>query len=98
MAGKKMPKLAKNTERFKSGEEIELTEHRAMIYLPENSVEVTIEASIFEDGEVHVVSKKMNMEALRDAFQRADDGYIDEDDRFVLTDRGLKFLEECGDG
>lgn len=93
MAGERMPVTSNVAERFESGQEVELLEHRAMVYLPEDSVEVLIDATIYEDGEVHHVSKKMTMADIRDAFRKADDGYIDDDDRFTLTDKGLMYLK-----
>ena len=98
MAGKKMPKRTTQEEKFVSGDEVELLEHRAMVYLPENSIAVRIIATIYEDDEVHEVSKDLNLEELRDAFRRADDGYFDDDDRFVLTEEGKAFLEELKKG
>ena len=96
MAGSRMPKKSKQEERFNSGEEVMIDEHRAMVYLPENSVSVTISATIYEDGDIHKVEKKMTMEDIREAFQKADDGYIDDEDRFYLTDKGIAELEKAG--
>ena len=73
---------------------IEIPEHRAMIGLPENSVEVQIRAKVFQNGDLINVSKTLDMSDLRAAFQKADDGYIDDDDRFVLTDKGMAYFEE----
>ena len=98
MAGKRMPKRTTNQASHDSGEIINLLEHRAMIYLPENSVGVLINASVYEDGEIIEVSKKMTMEEIRDAFRKADDGYIDDDDRFVITEEGKAYLEELKKG
>ena len=98
MAGKRMPEKTIQKEKFDAGDEIELQEHRAMIYLPENSVAVRIIATIYENNEVHEVRKDLNLEDLRDAFRRADDGYIDEDDVFVLTDAGKAYMEEMSKG
>ena len=93
-----MPEKATLTEKFVSGEEVELQEHRAMIYLPENSIAVRIIATVYEEDEVHEVHKDLNLNDLRDAFQRADEGYIDEDDMFVLTDEGKAYLDELKKG
>ena len=79
------------------GEEngINLMEHRAIILgFPEHAVEVRIEAKVFENGEMLNVRKTMNMDEIREAFRKADDGYIDDDDRFVITDKGKAYLEE----
>lgn len=92
MADEKMPKETSLIERFKSGGEIELREHRAMVYLPENAVDINILATVYEDGNIHEVSRRMGMEEIRDAFRKADDGYIDDDDTFIITDKGIDFL------
>ena len=73
---------------------VTLQEHRAMIYLPENSVEVTVTAKVFENGELQTVSMTYGMSQVREMFEKADRGYIDDDDRFVITDKGMEWLEE----
>jgi len=73
---------------------IELTEHRAMVCFPEDSVEVKINAKVYHDGKVIDVEKTLNMGDLREAFRKADDGYVDDEDRFVLTDEGMEYLDE----
>lgn len=75
-------------------EYINLTEHRAMIYLPENTVEVTVAEKVYADGKLQEVSQTYDMQEIREMFRKADDGYIDDDDRFVITDKGLAWLEE----
>jgi len=75
-------------------EYIELINHRAMIEIPENAVEVRMIVKVYVDGEIETVSSTLNQEMIREAFRKADDGYIDEDDRFVLTDKGLRYLQE----
>ena len=73
---------------------IELDEHLAIIGLPEETVEVTIIAKVYRDGEIQEVEKVMSMVDTRKAFQLADDNYFDPDERYVLTDAGRAFLEE----
>ena len=73
---------------------LDVMEHRAMVYLPENAVEVKIDAKVFQDGKIVDVSKTLKMSDLRTAFQKADDGYIDEEDRFEITEKGMAYLEE----
>ena len=75
-------------------EYIDLTEHRAMIYLPESAVEVTVNAKVFAKGHLYEASKTYDMQEIREMFRKADDGYIDDDDTFVITDKGRAFLEE----
>ena len=36
----------------------------------------------------------MKLSDIREAFRKADDGYIDDDDRYMITEKGLKWLEE----
>lgn len=73
---------------------IELKVHRAIIDIPENAVEVTINAKVFVCGKLMEVSNAYDMAAIREMFRKADDGYIDDDDVFTITDKGRKYLEE----
>ena len=81
-------------EEKKDTEMIELMEHRAMLCLPEDSVEVTINAKVYTNGEIVNVSKTYGMQDIREAFRKADDGYIDDDDTFVLTEKGKAYFDE----
>lgn len=74
-------------------EDVALTEHRAMVEMPENAVEVTLNAKVFYDGELITVHKVLDMNDIRTAFKKADDGYIDDEDRFCLTEKGIQWLE-----
>ena len=78
----------------RNDEYIELDEHRAMVTLPENAVEINIEAKIYDGGKIKHVARTMSMQDIREAFHKADSGYIDEDDRFTITDAGKQYLEE----
>ena len=80
------------------GDAVELTNHRAMIELPEDAVEVELNIKVFHEGELIIVTTTLSMSDIRTAFKKADDGYIDEDDRFVLTERGKAWLEEYESG
>ena len=75
-------------------EYIELTNHCAMIEIPKNSVEVQMIIKVYVDGEIKTVSSTLDQEMIREVFRKADDGYIDEDDRFVITENGLRYMEE----
>ena len=75
-------------------EYVDLQEHRAMLYLPENAVEITVHAKVYHDGELIEVSNVYGISEIREAFRKADDGYIDEDDKFFITDKGIQYLEE----
>ena len=72
---------------------IELDEEFAVITLPPNAVEAEINVKVFQDGEIIKVYKMMDMQDLKTAFRKAEEGYIDEDARFVLTDKGREWLD-----
>lgn len=77
--------------------EIELSQQRAMIYLPENAVEVTIICKVYEDGELIEVSNQLRLSEIRSAFEDAEDNYIADDDKFVITEKGKEWLEQHKD-
>ena len=85
---KKLEDMAKEPEM------VELMNHRAMIELPENAVEVTVNAKVYHDGKLISVGRTMDMEEIRTAFRKADDGYIDDNDRFEITEKGKAWLDE----
>ena len=76
-------------------EMIELLNHRAMVEMPQDAVEVRLNAKVYHNGQLIDVSRKLTMDDIRTAFRKADDGYIDDDDQFVLTDKGRAWLDEC---
>jgi len=73
---------------------VELTSARAMIYVPENAVEAELTFKVYQDGKLFDVSQKMDMKEIAEAVRKAEEGYIDEDDRFVLTDAGRAYVDE----
>ena len=66
--------------------EIELNEKRAMIYLPENAVDITINCKVYENEKIVEVSKQLRLSEIQAAFMDAEQNYIEDDDVFVLTD------------
>lgn len=74
-------------------EEIVVDESRAMIYIPDNSVEAELSFKIFIGREIKSVCKKMNMKELQDAITDAEKNCIGEDDTFVITEEGKRWLE-----
>ncbi len=62
----------------------------ALIYIPEDAVFAHLECICIGEK----ISRTFSMVDLRRAFKFADDDYIDEDDRFVLTEKGKKLVEE----
>jgi hypothetical protein len=80
------------------GKEIVVDEARAMIYIPVNAVEAELSFQIYDNGQLRNVAKKMNMQEIVEAISDAKNNYIGEDDLFVLTDVGQKYLEELEKG
>lgn len=78
--------------------EIELQEVRAMIYLPEHTLEMTLECKVWDGKDVVRVSRKLTMDDIKKAVQDAAENYIEDDDRFVLTEKGKRYLEELERG
>lgn len=75
-------------------ETVELMNHRAIVEFPENTVEAQLHFKVFHNGELIRVGRTLSMDEVRTAFRKADDGYIDDDDVFTITEKGLKWLEE----
>lgn len=72
--------------------EIELTEKPAVIYLPENAIELYIEVKIYENGELQKVHRTVSMKELCDAFKDADENYFDPDATYHITEKGKEYL------
>lgn len=72
-------------------EEIKLTNERAILDIPENCVELTLVCKVYLDGKLQSVQRTLVMKEIQEAVRKADEGYIDEDDRFCLTEKGLDF-------
>ena len=63
-----------------------------------NAVEAELTFQIYDNGQLRNVAKKMNMQEIVEAISDAKNNYIGEDDLFVLTDVGQKYLEEIEKG
>jgi len=66
-------------------EYLELDQNFAVIDLPVNAVEVELIVKIYHNGEIRKVGRTLTIEEIREAFQKADDGYIDPDALFYVT-------------
>lgn len=78
-------------------EGIELTNERAILDIPENCVELTLVCKVYLDGKLQSVQRTLVMKEIQEAVRKADEGYIDEDDRFYLTEKGedrLNWIDE----
>lgn len=71
-----------------------LKEDFAVILLPVNTIGVELSVKVFEDGNVFDVCKSMDLQDVRTAFRMAEEGYIDENDTFVLTEKGKAYAEQ----
>lgn len=70
-------------------EGIELTNERAILDIPENCVELTLVCKVYLDGKLQSVQRTLVMKEIQEAVRKAAEGYIDEDDKFYLTEKGL---------
>jgi hypothetical protein len=77
-----------------SEEVVELSEARAIIYLPENTVEANLSLKVYINGDIVEVHKTLGISDLRRAFEDAEDNYIEDNDKFALTEEGMKYAEE----
>ena len=75
-------------------EQIELTEDFIVLAIPEETVEVTIKAKVFHDGELVEVGRTLGLTEVRDAFKEAQENYIPGDALFALTPLGEAYAEE----
>lgn len=73
---------------------VEVKENRAMVYLPEDAVEVSINAVLYKDGELLKVQKVLNNNDIHKAFDDADRNYIEDTDMFITTEIGREWLEQ----
>ncbi len=73
---------------------IELNGVRSMLSIPKNAVEIEMSIKVFENSEIIKVKRTLDLQEIREAIKKAEDGYVDEDDRFVITEEGRRFLED----
>lgn len=72
--------------------EIEVMENKALVRIPENTIELELVATLWHDGGAVRVKKTLNTKQVRQAFEDGQD-YIDDFDTFRVTDLGLKEME-----
>lgn len=77
----------------KEQEYLELEQNYAVIDLPKNAVEVELNVKVYHEGKIRKVGRTLNMEDIREAFYKAEEGYIDPDTLFYATNMPN---EECG--
>ena len=71
---------------------VDLEECRAMVMLPIDAIEIEINATIYRDNNLFNVSKTLNNRNLQKAFRDAETNYTEDDDEFILTNKGLSWL------
>ena len=69
-------------------EMINLEDVFIVLAIPADTVEVEICATVYLDGELKKVSRKMPFNEVREAIKEADDGYIPSDAVFSLVPMG----------
>ena len=71
---------------------VELTNEYAIVEIPENCIELTLECKVYLDGKLQTVMRTMDMNAIREAFgeyEAAEEcGYIPPNAIFTLTEKG----------
>ena len=80
-----------------AGQEIIIETSYAVLEIPSQAVEITIQAKIYLDGDIRTVKTDYDFKRIREAIQEAED-YISPDDRFVLTEAGEQYAKEMGWG
>lgn len=74
-------------------QEIEINEDRAILWVPHNALEGRMEFKLYMDGKIVTVAKTLTQDDLLTAVRKAEAGYIDEDDRFELTEAGKEYVQ-----
>ena len=67
----------------------------AVLEIPSQAVELTIQAKVYLNGEIRTVQTLIDLEEIRTAIKEAED-YIGPDDKFVLTEEGKRYAKEMG--
>ena len=67
----------------------------AVLEIPSQAVELTIQAKVYLNGEIRTVQTIVDFDGIRTAIQEAED-YISPDDKFVLTEEGKRYAKEMG--
>ena len=78
-------------------ETIELESDYIVLSIPKDTIEVEINATIWEDGTTQKVTHKMGLAEVRDAFKDAEMNYIDPDAKFSITGKGIAYLNGLQD-
>ena len=78
----------------KNKKEIEMQEKGAIVWLPENALEVKVTCKVYMDGKLRKVEKNIDLREAFEEYSVAEDvGYIPPHATFQLTDGGKRILE-----
>lgn len=72
---------------------IELEEEFVVLSIPSSTVELTIGAKIYNDGQIIDVYRKLSIEEVREAIEEAKENYIP-NDVYRITEEGKRYFEE----
>lgn len=72
---------------------IELSEEFIVLAIPASTLEITLEAKVWQDSEVVTVTKTMKYDEVKAAIKEAQDCYIPSDAIFTLTELGKQEVE-----
>lgn len=79
-------------------EVVELTNRYAIVEIPENCVELTLQCKVYLDGRLQTVMRTMSLKEIREAFDEYNDaeecGYIPPNALFALTEEGKEYVED----
>ena len=78
-----------------AGQEVDITTSYAVLEIPSQAVELTIQAKVYLNGKIRTVQTLVDFEGIRTAIQEAKD-YIGPDDVFTLTEEGKQYVKEMG--
>lgn len=72
----------------------------AMIHFPENVVTAQLSFLVYNDetGEVETIERKYGMQKIYQMLKYAENGYIDDDDTFVLSDKAKALMADIQGG
>ena len=77
-------------------EVVELDNQYAIVEIPENCVELSLQCTVYLDGKLQTVMRTMSMKEIKEAFaeyQVAEEcGYIPPNAIFTLTEEGKDYL------
>lgn len=79
-----------------AGQEIMIETSYAVLEIPSQAVEITIQAKVYLNGDIRTVKTDYDFKGIREAIQEAED-YISPDTIFTLTEKGKEWLREKGE-